>query len=540
MCILQRNANNTALTKYITGSVSFWMNSPFTLLYLNKELNISKLKNPDIKCVQCSKPEDDRCKTTGEIKDVPSDWIIKPLPKKIDCQINLSHKNASHQFHITTSPVSKNLHKLDYMKTLTFRLYTTSIQAVMIPSRISIHCKQKTSLTLLHSHLQIKLTLDATQQKFQNLEARSIIFHQNPQLEYHDKTREQKEKQVVWSCNHDKSHRTIQKNVEQLKGQLFVMKTEVLQTDGYLLNQKENQILDLIEISIVMHTIIQARHRYVGYDDCSKSCTQFCSRGPGAPYDMCIKARSVTRGRTSAERYYKEDITLNYESEGRQYYNPLRGYNIPRMTEIYGVLYPWFRYEGIVYMIILDEKTRIHVEGILIGTKKKPIKMVRTIKQTKLLEKSISKIFEHHRIFLSSKEASHLANIWYQKLVQGDNMPRCQNLLEIRKDDLLFRGFHHKNIVSSYRSCTDPSKRVPHSFPSIAQYHIVNNHKLVIIPISKINPEKEYRFLNALPQRFPTYLYQGSLVSINHQMGVVYLRVRSLESGDIFRSYPTS
>jgi len=58
--------------------------------------------------------------------------------------------------------------------------------------------------------------------------------------------------------------------------------------------------------------------------------------------------------------------------------------------------------------------------------------------------------------------------------------------------------------------------------PSIAQYQVINDQTLLIIPLNKINPEREHRFLNPIPQNYPAFLYQGSLVSINHRMDVVY------------------
>jgi len=47
----------------------------------------------------------------------------------------------------------------------------------MIPNRISIHCKNKTSLTLLHFHLQIKLQLDKENKGFSNLDAKTLNWN---------------------------------------------------------------------------------------------------------------------------------------------------------------------------------------------------------------------------------------------------------------------------------------------------------------------------------------------------------------------------
>jgi len=87
--------------------------------------------------------------------------------------------------------------------------------------------------------------------------------------------------------------------------------------------------------------------------------------------------------------------------------------------------------------------------------------MIRTIKQTQLLEKSITEIFTYHRISLTNTETAKLSEIWYRKLVRSETTPRCQNLIEIRRDDLLFRGFHHKNVITSYTSCENLQKRKP-------------------------------------------------------------------------------
>jgi len=274
MCLIKRQPNITNNKQYKTGSTSFWMNQPYTLIYVPYQSKMKKPANPDITCIKCSKTYKDNCTYDNNTETYPSEWIITSHRRE-DCLISLqTHENVT-EHRITINPISNNLHQIKNMQD-TYQLYVQQNELANVPDTIHISCNKASTIVLQHSHLEITIKMEYRRQRHWSQHPESTTFHIQPKIEY-QKNGKRQEEQHLWECNPEVQQRTIQKNEEKLYGKLFTMKTTTIKVPAYLItHQKTQQPITKDEAGDVAYLVIRAKRRSI-LMGCKKLCPEICT-----------------------------------------------------------------------------------------------------------------------------------------------------------------------------------------------------------------------------------------------------------------------